>query len=101
MIAFPDIRGQGIEGLIGLTASGDSTSRAPFTNSWTPGRAWMKMATGGSLKRNPWHRNTSHPGRGGHGVRVTRADELDDAVATALAHEGPALVEVISDAELI
>jgi thiamine pyrophosphate-dependent acetolactate synthase large subunit-like protein len=37
---------------------------------------------------------------GGHGVRVTQADELDRAIAEAIAHEGPALVEIMSDAEL-
>ena len=38
---------------------------------------------------------------GGHGVRVTEAGELDDAIAAALAHDGPALVEIMADAELI
>ena len=38
---------------------------------------------------------------GGHGVRVTDIRELDGALAHALAHDGPALVEVMSDAELI
>ena len=38
---------------------------------------------------------------GGHGTRVTKAGELDDALATAIAHPGPALVEVVSDPELI
>jgi thiamine pyrophosphate-dependent acetolactate synthase large subunit-like protein len=37
---------------------------------------------------------------GGHGVRVTDIAELDQALADALAHEGPALVEIMSDAEL-
>lgn len=38
---------------------------------------------------------------GGHGVRVEHASELDNALAAAIAHDGPALVEVMSDAELI
>ncbi len=38
---------------------------------------------------------------GAFGVRVTRAEELDDALAAATAHEGPALVEVITDPELV
>jgi pyruvate oxidase len=38
---------------------------------------------------------------GAFGVRVTRADQLDEALAAAAAHPGPALVEVISDPELI
>ncbi len=38
---------------------------------------------------------------GAFGVRVTRAEELDDALTTAIAHEGPALVEVITDPELV
>ena len=38
---------------------------------------------------------------GGHGVRVTEAKELDTALMEALAYDGPALVEVMADAELI
>jgi thiamine pyrophosphate-dependent acetolactate synthase large subunit-like protein/nitrite reductase/ring-hydroxylating ferredoxin subunit len=38
---------------------------------------------------------------GGHGVKVTRAEELDQAIAGALSHNGPSLVEIISDAELV
>jgi thiamine pyrophosphate-dependent acetolactate synthase large subunit-like protein/nitrite reductase/ring-hydroxylating ferredoxin subunit len=37
---------------------------------------------------------------GGHGVRVIQAKELDQGIADAIAHEGPALVEIMSDAEL-
>jgi len=38
---------------------------------------------------------------GDHGQRVTARDQLDDALAAAFAHEGPALVEVITDADLV
>jgi len=38
---------------------------------------------------------------GALGIRVERADELDAALERALAHAGPALVHVVSDAELI
>ncbi len=38
---------------------------------------------------------------GALGIRVTRADQLDDALTRALAHDGPALVEVMTDPELI
>jgi thiamine pyrophosphate-dependent acetolactate synthase large subunit-like protein/nitrite reductase/ring-hydroxylating ferredoxin subunit len=38
---------------------------------------------------------------GAMGVRVTTVDELDDAISKALAHDGPALVEVVSDAQLV
>src|SRR3954447_95915 len=38
---------------------------------------------------------------GALGIRVTRAEELDDALARALAHAGPALVEVVSDPDLV
>ena len=38
---------------------------------------------------------------GGHGVKVSAVEELDLALRTALAVVGPALVEVITDAELI
>lgn len=38
---------------------------------------------------------------GALGIRVTRKQQLDEALERALVHEGPALVEVLTDAELI
>jgi len=38
---------------------------------------------------------------GGYGTRVNNVSELDNALAAAIAHDGPAIVEVMSDAELI
>ncbi len=38
---------------------------------------------------------------GALGIRVTAAAELSDALDRALAHDGPALVEILTDAELI
>ncbi|WP_299493377.1 thiamine pyrophosphate-binding protein [Acaryochloris sp. IP29b_bin.137] len=38
---------------------------------------------------------------GGYGVRVTDKQNLDSALKEALAYKGPALVEIITDAELI
>jgi len=38
---------------------------------------------------------------GGLGLRVEREAELEDALRRAIAHDGPALVEVMADAELI
>ena len=38
---------------------------------------------------------------GGMGVRVTDKAELEEAIRTAIAHKGPALVEVMTDAELM
>lgn len=38
---------------------------------------------------------------GALGIRVTRADRLDDALARAFGHDGPALVEVVGDPELV
>ena len=38
---------------------------------------------------------------GGHGKRVKSADDLRPALDEALAHKGPALVEVMTDADLI
>ncbi len=38
---------------------------------------------------------------GALGIRVTSADQLDDAIAQAFAHDGPALVEVVADPDLI
>jgi len=38
---------------------------------------------------------------GGHGVKVTETEGIRQALKDALAYEGPALVEVITDAELV
>jgi thiamine pyrophosphate-dependent acetolactate synthase large subunit-like protein len=38
---------------------------------------------------------------GGHGIRVERREQLDDALREALATDGPVLVEVMSDVELV
>jgi thiamine pyrophosphate-dependent acetolactate synthase large subunit-like protein len=38
---------------------------------------------------------------GGHGVQVIDAVDLDKAIADALAYEGPAIVEIHYDPELI
>ncbi|KAJ55236.1 pyruvate oxidase [Actibacterium mucosum KCTC 23349] len=38
---------------------------------------------------------------GGHGHKVTGADDIDAAITQALAHNGPALVEFMTDAELV
>ncbi len=38
---------------------------------------------------------------GGKGVRVSELGDLDDAMAEALAHPGPALVDVVSDVSLL
>ena len=38
---------------------------------------------------------------GGKGLKVSKRDDLDEALAEAIAHKGPALVEVITDAELM
>jgi thiamine pyrophosphate-dependent acetolactate synthase large subunit-like protein len=38
---------------------------------------------------------------GALGIRVTRASDLDDALRRARAHDGPVLVEVITDPELV
>jgi thiamine pyrophosphate-dependent acetolactate synthase large subunit-like protein/nitrite reductase/ring-hydroxylating ferredoxin subunit len=38
---------------------------------------------------------------GALGIRVTEAAQLDDALAAAFAHDGPALVEVMTDADLV
>jgi thiamine pyrophosphate-dependent acetolactate synthase large subunit-like protein len=38
---------------------------------------------------------------GALGIRVNDASELDDALLRAAAHDGPALVEVMTDAELV
>jgi len=38
---------------------------------------------------------------GGHGAKVTKIEDLKEAVKTALAHKGPSLVEIITDADLI
>jgi thiamine pyrophosphate-dependent acetolactate synthase large subunit-like protein len=38
---------------------------------------------------------------GAHGVRVTEPGQLDDALTAAFAHDGPSLVEVMTDPELV
>ena len=38
---------------------------------------------------------------GALGIRVTGKDSLDDAIVEALGHDGPSLVEIMTDAELI
>ncbi len=38
---------------------------------------------------------------GALGVRVTSSADLADALATAIAHDGPALVEICQDVELL
>ena len=38
---------------------------------------------------------------GGHGVKVSAVEDLDQALTTALAVRGPSLVEVMTDPELI
>jgi pyruvate oxidase len=38
---------------------------------------------------------------GGFGVRVSKIEDLDSAIADGIAHRGPALIEIISDAELV
>ncbi len=38
---------------------------------------------------------------GAHGERVEAIDQLDDALGRALSHEGPALVEIMADVQLI
>ena len=38
---------------------------------------------------------------GGKGWTVTRIDQLAPALEAALVHDGPSLVEIVSDAELI
>ena len=38
---------------------------------------------------------------GGRGIRVTKPEQLEAALAEGLAHDGPALVEIVTDADLI
>ncbi|MFG6098485.1 thiamine pyrophosphate-binding protein [Leptothoe sp. ISB3NOV94-8A] len=38
---------------------------------------------------------------GGLGIRITQKEELDEAITRALAYQGPALVEIMADPELI
>ncbi|MEL6507871.1 MAG: thiamine pyrophosphate-dependent enzyme, partial [Pseudomonadota bacterium] len=38
---------------------------------------------------------------GGHGVQVTDSRDLTSALEDAIAHPGPALVEVITDVDLV
>lgn len=38
---------------------------------------------------------------GGHGVFVDDPDDLDEALETAIDHDGPALVEILTDSDPI
>ena len=38
---------------------------------------------------------------GGHGHRVHDGDDLHEAIADAIAHDGPSLVEIVTDADLV
>ena len=38
---------------------------------------------------------------GGKGQKVTKLEQLDEALAQAIQHDGPSLVEIITDAELV
>ena len=38
---------------------------------------------------------------GALGIQVSEADELDEAMERALSHDGPAMVEVLADPELV
>lgn len=55
-----------------------------------------------------WETNLTNPSFaafarlcGGHGHRVTEVSELRDAISAAIAHDGPSLVEIITDADLV
>lgn len=55
-----------------------------------------------------WETNLTNPSFaafarlcGGRGHRVTDAAELKEAIADAIAHDGPSLVEIITDADLV
>ena len=55
-----------------------------------------------------WHTDLHNPNFaeyaelcGARGVRVTEPETLDDALQQALAHRGPALVEIMTDPELV
>ncbi len=55
-----------------------------------------------------WQTSLHNPNLAGYaelcgalGIRVTRPEQLDGAISKALAHDGPALVEVMVDADLI
>lgn len=49
-----------------------------------------------------WHEHHAHARLcGGQGVKVTQVADLHDAIKDALAYDGPSLVEVITDADLI
>jgi len=61
-----------------------------------------------SINMDIWQTKLSNPNFaeyakecGGFGIRVTKEDELEIAVKKALEYDGPALVEIICDPELI
>jgi len=55
-----------------------------------------------------WETNLTNPSFaafarlcGGQGIKVTEASDLEEALAKAIGHDGPSLVEIITDAELV
>ena len=55
-----------------------------------------------------WETNLQNPGFaafarlcGGHGAKVTDPSEIEAAIKAALDHNGPALVEIMTDADLV
>ena len=74
---------------------------------------WKRGETGGGVPQRAahldvWQTGVHNPSFaafaelcGARGARVETADRLDDAVASALAHDGPALVEVMTDVLLV
>ena len=61
-----------------------------------------------AVEMEVWHTDLRNPDFaayaelcGAQGIRVDRADQLDAALTTALAHEGPSLVCVTSDVDLL
>ncbi len=68
----------------------------------------LAACSGGSGNWHVWQTSLHNPSFseyaelcGTRGIRVTEKEQLDDAFAGALAHDGPSLVEVMADPELI
>lgn len=61
-----------------------------------------------AVEMDVWHTDLHNPDFaayaelcGAQGIRVDGADQLDDALTTALAHEGPSLVAITADVDLL
>ena len=72
----------------------DSSARSPRSSGRASGTSGRRIST---TPTSPAYAELC----GARGIRVERRGEIEAALHEALAHDGPALVEVMTDAELV